>query len=206
MIKLFLILLFIPIFSFAQKPSLRVGLQLLKSAHIELDFAITDHNTIGTRISRYFNIHEGDYRINTGLFSVSENFKWWNQEGFGYGLHYGFKAKNNDKIWLLFQVEYRNMKSGKYIDDAGYGGGSNHLPYSEYTEEFHDLSLSFKPRVYFFKNNRIEFISEIGFYYGIGKRYYSVTGSYAVQLESDKIEQISRSSPFIRAGFNFRIF
>ncbi len=133
------------------------------------------------------------------MFSINEKLKFSNESGNGYGLYYGFQPKNTEKIWHLIQVEYRYMKSGRYIDDNGYGKGSNYQPYSEYTEEYHNFGISYKTRILFFKNERIEFIGEIDYYIKPGKRYYTVSGLYAMQVLSEKVVDIVQQSPFIRA-------
>ncbi len=55
---LLLFVLIFPVLVFSQKPNLRIGAQLLRSVHTELDFSISHKKTIGFRFSHYIKLHE----------------------------------------------------------------------------------------------------------------------------------------------------
>ena len=127
------------------------------------------------------------------------------QQGPGIGLHYRWGSKKNERKYSQITLEYRRLRSGKYISDEGRSAGTNMSYYAEFYESYNNVAFLFE------RKKKLEGLDNIQFYWNIGpiiravRRDYIVSGAARFPQPSSGVSHEVRYFFVFRLGFDFRI-
>lgn len=100
-------------------------------------------------------------------------------------------------------TSYQLLTADKLIYDPGKSGGSNTSDYAEYSDERHQIGLSYLYDKEFRRLPALSFFMEAGLKCSFYERQYSIEGAYNAQMPSDR--QQSGVSLGVIATFGFKI-
>jgi len=204
--KLVFVFMFIGTLGFAQKTHLYLGVKTLHGVHAIVNYDVSEKSNIGIQMSYYHNLVDEMYIYTGSLLPVIYLFQGINQQGFGFGINYGFLMNNKKGKWHTITVEYQNLKSGIYISDEGKFAGTTMSDYDEYYDNYQNIAFSYRVTKPMFNTKWLEFFYEFGFYLSVIERQYTIEGLYSQKEPSDRKQDLAQILPFGRAGINFQIF
>lgn len=191
---------------FAQDQVYNLSLRSPNVLILESSIATDSNKRIGAAIN--YTIVYQDEAIWSGYhpFGIKHDlFRSSIRSGIGGAVFFEYQSKRRPLNTKRISLEYRHLKSGNYIDDHGYGSGSNTSDYYEFKDTYNNIGLIYSIYRKLIAGSANYFV-DFGIDFRSIQRRYSIEGGYNDQRPSNRIERINRIDPLIRLGLQFNLY
>jgi hypothetical protein len=142
-----------------------------------------------------------------GVIGATFQYYWMNRAYQGVVLRpIMLNFKTSERKTITLSTTYNFLKADNIINDVGKFGGSNQSEYEEYSQQHHEIGMSYLFSKSFRRMSRLSWYYELGLSALIYKREYTIKGSYSNQMPSNEIEESVGVGLYNHFGLKFDLY